>query len=257
MDIDVLHRMINPSTQKKNLRQSISILKRKGLIESLCLTQHLHFYFLSQAQKNRENVAELIGATASDVKQSLLRKRDWIHNQWCEYWIHSIKRIFPEAEIIRENNIIDHDKTKRILRLTSRDFELMPDFLLIFPATSTSEEVSIAFEIERTRKSDKRIMKKLKRYLNGTYLDGLIYICDSGRLVETISLLYKSKLLDNAERIKHYGNNFFLFSDAMTCGDLPLNSLFNTNRKSADFTEWCNYLRTTKRTLRRDLKFNP
>jgi hypothetical protein len=178
-----------------------------------------------------------------------------MHNQWCEYWALLIKRQFPQAEIVREHTINSHEIAKRILQLQQRDFDLMPDFLLIFPKTETNEATHIAFEIERTRKSDERILRKFKKYLNGTKTDGLIYICDSGRLSETIRLLYQTKLLASSHRVKHYGDHFFLFSDSLDGGGPSLPRLFNSNATTVSFHNWCGYLLSTKWTKRRDENF--
>lgn len=255
VSIELLHRMTEPPAEKKNLRQSLGILKKKGLIESVSFDPQTTFYHLAQSQPSRNETAGILNLNPNELVQPLLRKQDWIHNQWTEYWIHSIKRLFPEGEFVRENTIGSSEISKRILQLQNRDFDLMPDFLMLFPKTESTDSTSIAFEIERTRKSDKRILRKFRKYLNGTKIDGLIYICDSGRLSETIRLLYQTKLLDQAHRVKHYGDHFFLFSDSLAGGGPQLNRLLNAKGAPVQFNNWCQLLRTTKWTQRRDLAF--
>lgn len=253
--IDLLHRMTEPPAPKNNLRQSLGILKKKGLVDTVYLNPQTTFYQVSQALQSRKEIADILDTNASEIVQPLLRKQDWIHNQWCEYWIHFISRLFPEAQIVREHTIGSNEIAKRILQINSRDLDLLPDFLLIFPKSEHSDATYIAFEIERTRKSDKRLLKKFKKYINGTKIDGLIYICDSGRLSETIRMLYHKKLVEHSQRIGHYGDHFFLFSDSMTGGGEKLNRLLNAKGELVQFTEWCNHLRKTKWTLRRDNQF--
>jgi hypothetical protein len=255
VSIELLHQMTEPPAEKKNLRQSLGLLKKKGLIESVSFNPQTTFYHLAQSYPSRNETAGILGLEAKELVQPLLRKQDWIHNQWTEYWIHSIRRLFPEGEFVRENTIGSHEISNRVLQLQTRDFDLMPDFLLIFPKTETSEATYIAFEIERTRKSDQRIVRKFKKYLNGTKIDGLIYICDSGRLSETIRLLYQTKLVAQAHRVKHYGDHFFLFSDSLDGGGPKLNRLLNANGNPIQLKNWCKLLRSTKWTQRRDLAF--
>ena len=166
-----------------------------------------------------------------------------------------LKRLFPESKIIHEDTIGSNQLAQDILHLKGRDFDLMPDFLRILPKTETTEMTSIAFEIERTRKSDKRLMLKFEKYLNRTKIDGLIYICDSGRLSESIRLLYQNKLLAKDHRVKHYGNHFFLFSDSMAGGGPNLDRLMNANAEPVQLEMWCHTLQNTKWTLRRDTEF--
>ncbi|MBK9322391.1 MAG: hypothetical protein IPM97_05465 [Bdellovibrionaceae bacterium] len=255
ISIDMLQKMTQPEMSKKNLRKSLQVLRTKHLIDSLNANYQTTYYQISQSLPSRLASAQILGLTTEEIVRPLLRRQDWFHNQWCEYWALSIKRQFPEAEIVREHSIGSHAVAQRVLQLQQRDFDLMPDFLLIFPKTETSEATYIAFEIERTRKSDKRILRKFRKYLNGTKIDGLIYICDSGRLSETIRLLYQTKLQEQSHRVKHYGDHFFLFADSLEGGGPTLARLFNAKTQQVSFNNWCGYLLSTKWTKRRDENF--
>lgn len=242
--IDFLHRLTEPQAPKRNLRQSLGILKEKGLVESASLDPQKTFYYLSQSYVSREEIAEHLHTTESDLIQPLLRKQDWFHNQWCEYWIHLIKKQFPDAKIIRERNIVESEHAKETLLIDARDHELMPDFLFSLPKNGCETWApNIAFEIERTRKSDKRLVRKLKKYFTETRIDGLIYVCDSGRLSETIRALYEEKLVGKrVTRVSHYENYFLLLSDCLAGGGPELPRLFNIKGERISFSNWCNFL---------------
>jgi hypothetical protein len=252
LSIDMIFRMIDPPMQKKNLRQCLGIMRRKNLIDTLSADSQTTYYQIFQSLPSRRQIAEVLGCSPEDAIRPLLRRQDWLHNQWCEYWALSIKRIIPEAQIVREHMIGSHDIAMRILNLTKSDFELVPDFLLTIPKTDSTEVVNIAFEIERTRKSNKRILRKFNKYMNGTLIDGLIYICDSGRLSETIRELYQTKLIVNNLRVRHYGDHFFLFSDSLDGSGPDLSHLYNAKGELISFQNWISYLQKTKWTLRRD-----
>lgn len=213
------------------------------------------FYQLNQARPSRMKVSTVLHCDESETTRRLLRRQDWFHNQWCEFWSLLIKRSFPHAEIIREHDIEGHLTAKSILQQGSSDLELMPDFLAIFPGSESQQKLNLAFEIERTRKSDARILKKLKTYIYETHIDGLIYVCDSGRLSETIRLLYQQKANEKSHKKSGYVDNFFLFSDSMTAGKNPLSSLYNAAGEPTDLANWIGKLRSTKQTLRRDAHF--
>lgn len=256
LTIDMLSRIVNPKMSKRNLRKCLQLLARKGFIESFHYSSQGTYYMVSQSLSNRSKAAVFSNQQSEQLKQTLIRKQDLFHNQWCEYWIVTIKRFFPESQITREIEIGSDPFAKNVLNLTYADYDLRPDFLLTIPKTDNANTVCIAFEIERSRKSDERILRKLSKYMDRTQLDGLIYICDSGRLSETIRLLYQNNLLPRSEKQKRFGENFFLFSDSLDGGGEDFNRLFNSCGKPTSFKNWCGYLGSTEWPKRRseDLK---
>lgn len=256
LTIDVLHRIVSPKMSKRNLRKCLQLLSKKGFVESFHYSSQGTYYMVSQSLSSRTKAAEYTNQQAQDLKQPLIRRQDLFHNQWCEYWIVKIKRLFPESTVTRELEIGNNHFAKNVLNLAYADYDLRPDFLLTIPKTESSNTVCIAFEIERSRKSDERILRKLSKYMDRTQLDGLIYICDSGRLSETIRLLYQNNLLPKSEKQKRFGENFFLFSDSLDGGGDAFDRLFNACGKPTLFTNWCGYLGSTEWPKRRseDLK---
>jgi hypothetical protein len=252
LSADVLLRMTTPPMKKKKLLRSLSILHGRGLTESRRIGSAQTFYSISQALSSRDQVAVVLECQADDLLQPLLRRQDWIHNQWSEFWIHLLSHHFPEAEVVREQVIMKHEMAKRVLLASDTECDLLPDFLLIFPKDNLKRSVAVAFEIERTRKSNARIVRKLRKYANKTQVDGLVYICDSGRLSETIRGLYLESQASQAFRIKHYAENFFIFSDAINTNESPLERIFDATGKPISMVEWCMKLRSTKPTLRRN-----
>lgn len=255
LTLEMLQRMTAPPIQKKNLRQAIGILKRKGIVEMVVSDQKTFYYQLNNSSAVRNEVALRLKDDDTKSARPLLSRRNWIHNEWCEFWALIIKKAFPEVEIIREHEIESHCLAKSILQQAGKPLDLMPDLLLIFPKTPTHEKVSIAFEIERTRKSDARIQQKLKTYIYESYVDGLIYVCDSGRLSETIRTLYQKKTIEKAHKKRGYAENFFLFSDSMSAGPSPLASFYNANGQPTSLINWCHKMRATKQQFRRDAQF--
>lgn len=255
LTIDLLYRMIFPLMTKQNIRKALQVLRRKNLIEAVQSTTQTTFYMIAQGPVSRVKSAEVLECHAEEIKQPLLRKQDWYHNQWCEYWFMNMKKLFPNSRSIREGEINSDQVAKNILGLQNQDFDLKPDFLLMIPKTENTESLNLAFEIERTRKSEQRLIRKLKKYLSETSIDGLIYICDSGRLSETIRLLYQNKLLAHSQRQKKFSENFFVFSDSLDGGGPMLSRLFNACGKPTTFQNWCGYLTSTTWTKRRDEDF--
>ncbi len=255
LTIDLLQKMVEPQMSKRNLRKSLQVLKKKNLVECLFSTNHLTYYFPNQSFPSRSTTARVLDSNPDKILQPVLRRQDLFHNQWCEYWILNMKRGFPDAEIIKEDDIVGHELAKRVLLLSGMDIDAHPDFLLSLPKTNDSGKCFLAFEIERTRKSEHRLVRKLRKYMDKTMLDGMIYICDSGGLSETLRLLYQNKLIGSSQRQRRFGENFFLLSDTLDGGGPQLPRLFNACGKLTSFESWCGYLASTEWPKRRDEDF--
>ena len=255
ISIDILERLIEPKVSKKRIRKSLWRLRRNGLIEMLPTGGQSFLYQLNQSQRSRQTAQRKMKLNKSVSNQPLLRRQDWFHNQWSFVWESLIKRSFPECSIIRENSLGSDEAARGVLLIDQRDHDVLPDFLMTLPATDKFEQVAIAFEIERTRKSEKRLLRKFSKYLNQTRIDGVIYICDSGRLSETIRIIYREKLISKSLRVNHYGENFLLLSDSLSGGAETPTRLFNSIGEYTDLANWINTLRYTKATARRDSAF--
>lgn len=254
--MEMLRMMIEPPPPKKSLRKTVGVLRKAGLVDMLVGDGQTFFYQLHQSLPNRTRAASKFADDKPIPQRRLLRKQEWVHNQWCEYWALTIKRAFPKAQIVREHDANSDQIASNILLHDGTDLDLTPDLLLLFPTEKADQhKVSVALEIERTRKTDARIQRKLKKYIYETHLDGLIYICDSGRLSETIRLFYQQKTLERAHKKCGYADNFFLFSDAMSAASNPLATFYTASGKEAALDRWIHTLRATKPTLRRDINF--
>lgn len=242
------------SIPKKDLRQAIGILRRDGLVDMLVGDSRTFFYQLNQSMSARNAVARKLECSADELAKPLLRRQDRYHNQWCEYWSWQIRKRMPDANVVRDYDLASDEVARNVLLIDQIDYELLPDFLLTLPNSSGSQ-ITIAFEIERTRKANNRLIRKFKRYLEETRIDGLVYVCDSGRLAETLRELYETRVITNAERVKHYAKNFFLFSDSLSADSQPLSSFHNVNGEQVSLIEWCRFLSSVDRTRRRDADF--
>ena len=252
----MLHKIHSSEIEISGLRKSLQRLTRKNLIETIQSSNQKRFYMISQDIGSRSEAGKLLKCSRKDLKQATLRRQDLFHHQWCEYWISIMKRHFPNCEVIRESIIGSSEKAQNVLLIQKQDQELRPDFILKIPVQDEKRSVFIAFEIERSRKSNARIVRKLIKYRDKTRLDGLIYICGSGNLAETIRLLYRSKLADKSTRLPHFKDNFFQFSGSLEAGGPTLPDLKNACGKPTSFEKWCGYLSSTPWEKRKDSDFS-
>ena len=256
MSVSSLKALMEPPMRAKKMLRLLSNLKQKGLVKTTRMSgTNCVFYRLSQEPTRREEAAKLIGVDPQSIFAPKLRGRDLLHHELCEYWIHKIESALPDCKIIREWDIPGNSICTNQLQVKKENLEFLPDFVVLLDASKPGSTVSIAFEIERTRKSDRRISRKLHKYAGRTHLDGMIYVCDSDRLSDTVCSLYNAKVKDKALRIGKYAENFFLFSDATEFADEPLARVFNANIERVDLIKWCQLLREKERVLRTNEMF--
>ncbi|MGE4131960.1 MAG: hypothetical protein AB7F86_10000 [Bdellovibrionales bacterium] len=210
------------------------------------------FYSVSQDSQTRTRLAAVLNCQPDDLVQDFYHNRNWMHDEICELLIHQFQSAFPTVSVIREKAFGKSELARNIMMVKHDDLDFRPDFLMIFSEGVESRPVSIAVELERTRKSDQRLVRKLRKYAMKTRVDGIVYICRTDRLADTIRLLFKDKQLENSGRIGHYGQNFILFTDAENSTDIFSEQLYNTLGEHISLKEWLNYLRLTTPDERRD-----
>jgi len=248
IDIRTIQRLTQPTMKLKNVRKALGHLRNKNVVDMLVGSDKSFYYQPLHVWRD--------GSPSMDSDFAPMpRRQNLFHDQWCYYWEAMMKREVPELKVVRECNIANDDFSKSVLRINGEDIEALPDLLLLLPLRKSDENVCVAVEIERTRKSDKRILRKLRTYAEETHLDGLIYICDTARLANTIRSLYENGFLAKSKRIRNYGKHFFLFSDCMSASDRPFDRLFNADAEPVQFSKWLNELRSTERNFRRDDQF--
>lgn len=250
-----LNKMINPPMSHKKLVRALERLVEKGIIEKRGSEFQRPYYFLSQAPPARKECASILNCHPDELIQPLLKRKDWYHQELCEYWIFQLKNLFPQAEVVRDRQILKHEMAANIMLADRDGYDLFPDLLLIFSDESYEATVGVAVEIERTRKSNDRLMRKLKSYMNETRVDGLLYVCDSGRLSDTIRMLYGKQSERKPIRSSHYSEYYFLFSDSIDTAENPLERIFSAHGQRVNLKEWIIPLLKNKWTLRRPEMF--
>ena len=223
--------MIEPKMQDRRLHDAIARIHRNGLIEKRqerVFRGAGVFYQISQHKNSESKLVEILKCTPSDLKQPYFRTRELMHTEACALWAYWLKRWYPGATIIRDYRFYAEPKAREIMLTEQNDFELRPDILMILNRNAAGHSVSIAFEIEKSRKSLRRLQAKLTKYANETGLDGLVYLCDSDEISEPVRRLYESRIMSTSNRIRHYGEHFFLFQNVKNIHELQNSKTFGT-----------------------------
>ena len=171
-------------------------------------------------------------------------------------WVHQLKRAFPDALIIRDYQFHSHPIVGEVLLTDRNDFEVRPDIFMSFESHDGIQPVSVAIEIERSRKADRRVKTKLDKYANETGLDGVVYICDTAEIGEPVRRIYQKSCMDKSLRISHYGKYFFLYKNQITDASVENRKMFNAVQNLISLEQWIHTLRETPLISRRNHLFD-
>lgn len=203
------------------------------------------YYQLSQDLKARSTAARLLCCSVGSLSQSAFRGRDLPHVEGCGLMRAYLKKRFPDARILSEAEIIADPVAKDLLLWKQGETEFLPDVLLILKY-ETGTLVSVAFEVERCRKSDTRVVKKLSKYASQTKLDGVVYFCEADHLTQTIRSLYRAKALTKAVRIRYYADDFLLLGASHSVSRGLPSILLNAGGKETNLSDWVGSLAQRK-----------
>lgn len=249
-----MSKLVNPPMTEHKLRMALIRLNKKSLVRKRnekVFGGHGTFYQIPQDREDRKLASEILGCSAQALEQPEFRYRELVHSETCALWMNSVRQLFPEAMYIRDFQFSKSDLAKKIMSHDLQDMDLKPDLLMILPSENKNRPVSIALEIEKSRKSDKRLIRKLYKYANRSYIDGVIYVCEGKRIKEALQHVFKNNILHKARRIEHYPQNFFLFSDNVDNFENQIH-LYNSEQKLVSFVDWTHYLQGHSFNQRRD-----
>lgn len=248
--------MIRPRITKRRLQEALLRLYEKGLVirrfEASPFSRQ--YYELSQSDMGRHEVHRLTGIAFDRLIQPYFRSQELLHNEECAFWAYYLKEVFPDADVVRDFRIKEYGDISNLLLIDEKDPEVWPDIVLYFPENFEHGSILIPFEIELSRKSDKRLYSKLRKYANGTRSDGVVYLCHKNTLADTIRGVYQKSVMKDSLRISHYGDLFLLFGDRTFQADSLEPRLLNVNLETVSLKDWIHTLRTTPKSNRRNLK---
>lgn len=251
-----LLRLMRPSISEKKLRLALNRLILKGYIlrkYERIAGGHGTYYKISHKRSDLEKVSAFLDMPIEQIVHPYFYHRNILHNEDCAVWMDTIKRNIPDAMYVRDFEFSRNPLTKKIMSLDPKDSELNPDFIYILESKDRNRPTSVAVEIEKSRKSNQRLLKKLYKYSNATHVDGVLYIYDTDCIADTIQNLFVEKILPRARRIDHYPKNFFMYLKNVDKHQVGNVFVYNMNHKMISLAEWTYYLHKTSFNHRRDL----
>lgn len=250
LSISTLSAMLLPPMKISKIRKSIYRLIDKGILKSSNYNSLKSFYYISQSSQAIKYLCEKYKFLPEQLTDPGVHGREWIHNEICEYWIYLLKKYYPTCKIVREKDFDHDDLAKRAMIVSENEQTNRPDFLFILPETNDSFLVVVAFEIERMKKQKNRLMEKLTKYADRSFVDGVVYVCSGEEILKAISKIFQNQNMTESLRIGNYGEIFILFSDNFNTKTTLSDSLFGVTGKTINFLSWIEYLKITPQNLR-------
>lgn len=258
LSVSTLAAVVRPRMELKSMRKAVRRLRDKGVLsvhfESMPYSGG-HFYRISHDRAAREQIGKWLGISGEELRQPKFFSRELQHTTKCALWAAALRDQYPEAELVRDVEVIRRKIFMRHRFLQDLDRDSVPDIVLNFRGEMVRDTVSVGVEIERTRKSDKRLVSKLSKLVNQSVLDGVIYVCEAGGIRDAIAAVLDREKILRSPRIGHYGLAFVMFSDSAAISDVCSCILYNIEGKSVLLSDWLSALREISADFRRGTHF--
>lgn len=254
-----IQNLIQPAMQRRRVNDALMRLTDSCIITKRFHGMPLHgsgqFYQLSSKEKFRYELANCVDIAPNSFRPPLIRNQELYHSLTCAYVAESLRRIFPEAEVVRDLRLREHPIAEDILLMDPKNLETpLPDIMLCFYDSKEMNEVFIAVEVELSRKSHARIRDKLQAYTLGTEIDGMIWLCGEVVSMESIMRIWRSMKNETVRRANGYRDFFALFLE----GHKPLfpeERMATAKGWSCKLNDWIHILRNHEPSTRTDTLF--
>ena len=208
---------------------------------------------LNQTQVARAVLAEILNKAPEQMILDHFRSQELLHSIECAIWTEFLKRLLPGAEVVRDFQYGKLKWVETVLRLKAEDADAVPDILVRLPSKFSKSATTIAVEIERSRKTDDRLIKKLRKITHPPRVDGILYVCENNFIESAVRRIYLDEALPKARFIRHYGMNYLVFGRVRPERDLQDVGIFNAEQKKVSFKKWVNFLTQTPPSQRGSL----
>ncbi len=237
--------MLEPPIKKRRLQMATERLMRNGLIHKRYSSLHKNMgqvIELNQTQVARVVLADKLRTSPEQLILDHFRSQELLHSIECAIWTEFLKRLLPEAEVVRDFQYGKLKWIESVLRLKAEEADAIPDILVRHPSKYSKGSTYIAVEIERSRKTDDRLIRKLRRITHPSRVDGILYVCENNFVESAVRRIYLNEALPRARFIRHYGNHYLVFARVNPERELKDVGVFNAEQNHLSLKNWVNFL---------------
>lgn len=245
LSFGALQALMRPAISARRLRDVLGRLSKSRLIRQ-------RLFKLNDGSASFYEIAEPFRSEIgiSPIHSSLLT-----HNDSCSFTASLLMEEFPEARLFREHCIPRNDELREAMQYERKTPDSLPDILIALPTTHRTRKAMIAVEIERSKKSTARMLKKIRKYAFRTRLDGVFYVSEDQAVLEAINARYRQSTHAESNRIGHYRDHFLITGKCPTRQNLAFMDVSNSAGKPVSLIDWIRTLITVEKDDRRDATF--
>lgn len=245
LSLETLRALLNPEISTRRLRDVLGRLEKAHLVRRRRFNLDKGWTtFFEIAEPHRSN----LGITP--VHSALLT-----HNDSCALVASLLASEFPEARLIREFAIPRDEELASAMLYERKTPDSLPDILISLPTGQKNRNALIAVEIERSKKSAKRMRKKLRKYAFRTRLDGVVYVSEDPAVLTATAHHYQESTSSKSRRIGHYRDHFLITARCPTRQCLTFTDVSNSAGIPVSLTDWIRTLASISKDDRRDITF--
>jgi len=245
LSFGALQALMKPAISTRRLRDVLGRLIKTSLVRQPLFNQNSgteSFYEISEPFRSELGI--------SPIHSSLLT-----HNDSCSFTASLLMEEFPEARLFREHSIPRDEDLREAMQYERKTPDSLPDILIALPTTHKTRKALIAIEIERSKKSTTRMLKKIRKYAFRTRLDGVFYVSEDQAVLEAITTRYRQSTHAESNRIGHYRDHFLITGKCPTRQNLAFKNVHNSAGKPVSLTDWIRTLINVEKDDRRDFAF--
>ena len=211
MDSNQLIQLLGTKLRGSWRREIFTNLCNEGLVVSgtaLIGGRPSHYWMLPDEPEVREMVSARIGLSLDQFRTKRCHWSHFPHEALCTFFHAACERQMPTLKILREStknfvNLPEHLLSQRV-----RESGHMPDLCFGVPIKNPESGKLdrgfnwIAVEIDRARRSKKRVAERTNIYSRHTSFCGLLYLVADDKAAKNLRKIYSEKGAKDSLRIK-------------------------------------------------------
>jgi hypothetical protein len=245
-----LRAVIEPGMSVGKMNAAIRRLRNLGLVRNRhsSVSQHVgRFVELATGIGHRKVLSQVLDVPLEKFETIPGNTEALEHWQECTIWGRYFEKRFPGCRVIRDYELLREPLIQEESYLKADEADLLPDLIIRFPRTDlVGAPLYVGIEIERSRKSKKKLRQKLRRYAAQSRLACVLYICSRPGVAEPLTRVYTSRVRSEVVRVESYSENFLLISDGKKLAAHDSIGVKNALGSAFSFDEWIHFLRTRK-----------
>lgn len=211
----VISQILYPPMHLRRCREALLNLRRKRLVRRLYSNfpaGSAGLYALCTTERELRQVAKILDVSPDELTVCHVPGGELQHGAQCALWAEHLKKLFPSAFVVRDWEISRFHEIAETMVSRGENRDLLPDIVFSIRASHAASPVLIAVEIERTRKSSARLMKKVNSLVYDTQFDGVLYVCGDFSIGEALREAFAHGNFARSRRIGRYASDFILFT---------------------------------------------